>query len=155
VLRGAVAYSQALDRKRLMSQRGFFAHQFTHHLGGLYARAMPSPPRKCSSTGAPGRANLRPNLGEKPLIRLDVRPTLCLKLHRRRFFAVARTTGNELDQGEIVMCDVCVINAVKDKMLSRRSFFVAGAAVAAVAAVGAGTTTPAMARFSGRYDPCL
>ncbi|MCF6233007.1 MAG: cyclase family protein [Rhodobacteraceae bacterium] len=43
------------------------------------------------------------------------------------------------------MCDICVMNAVKDKMLSRRSFFVAGAAATAAAALGAGTTSPAMA----------
>ena len=34
------------------------------------------------------------------------------------------------------MCDVCVMNAVKDKMLSRRSFFKAGAAGAAAVATG-------------------
>ena len=43
------------------------------------------------------------------------------------------------------MCDICVMNAVKDKMLSRRSFFKAGAAVTAAAAFGAGSTSPAMA----------
>jgi len=32
------------------------------------------------------------------------------------------------------MCDVCVMNAVKDKMLSRRNFFKAGAAGAVAAA---------------------
>lgn len=47
------------------------------------------------------------------------------------------------------MCDICVMNAVKDKMLSRRSFFAAGAAATAVAALGAGTTTPAMADGHG------
>jgi kynurenine formamidase len=34
------------------------------------------------------------------------------------------------------MCDACVIDAVKDRMLSRRSFFKAGAAVAAMGSVG-------------------
>jgi kynurenine formamidase len=34
------------------------------------------------------------------------------------------------------MCDACVIDAVKDRMLNRRSFFKAGAAVAAVGTVG-------------------
>lgn len=43
------------------------------------------------------------------------------------------------------MCDICVMNAVKDKMLSRRSFFAVGAAATAAAALGAGTTSPAMA----------
>ena len=32
------------------------------------------------------------------------------------------------------MCDLCVMNAVKDRMLSRRSFFRGGAAMAAGAA---------------------
>ena len=44
------------------------------------------------------------------------------------------------------MCDICVMNAVKDNMLSRRAFFTAGAAVTAAAALGAGTTSPAMAQ---------
>ena len=43
------------------------------------------------------------------------------------------------------MCDVCIMNAVKDRMLSRRAFFQAGAAAAGVAALGAMTGTPAMA----------
>jgi len=47
------------------------------------------------------------------------------------------------------MCDICVMNAVKDKMLSRRSFFTAGAAMTAAAALGAGTTSPAMADGHG------
>ncbi|MEP2641142.1 cyclase family protein [Roseobacter sp.] len=43
------------------------------------------------------------------------------------------------------MCDICVMNAVKDKMLSRRSFFKTGAlgAAAAVASSAAGTTAMA------------
>ncbi|MDP5218596.1 cyclase family protein [Ruegeria sp. 2205SS24-7] len=43
------------------------------------------------------------------------------------------------------MCDVCVMNAVKDRMLSRRSFFKGGAAAAAGAALATGATTPALA----------
>ncbi len=40
------------------------------------------------------------------------------------------------------MCDACVMNAVKEKMLSRRSFF---AAAGAAAAMGAVTAPPALA----------
>ena len=47
------------------------------------------------------------------------------------------------------MCDICVMNAVKDKMLSRRAFFVAGAAATAAATLGAGTTSKAMADGHG------
>lgn len=47
------------------------------------------------------------------------------------------------------MCDICVMNAVKEKMLSRRDFFrrsaTAAAATAAVATIGAVATPPAMA----------
>ena len=44
------------------------------------------------------------------------------------------------------MCDLCVMNAVKDRMISRRAFFTAGAAaVGGAALVSAGATTPAMA----------
>ena len=43
------------------------------------------------------------------------------------------------------MCDICVMNSVKDKMLSRRNFF-KGSVAAGIAAVGAtAATTPAMA----------
>lgn len=44
------------------------------------------------------------------------------------------------------MCDICVMNAVKDRMLSRRAFF-SGSAAVAVAATGAAMTgaTPALA----------
>ncbi|MFK7939372.1 MAG: cyclase family protein [Roseovarius sp.] len=42
------------------------------------------------------------------------------------------------------MCDICVVNAVKDKMLSRRQFFAATAAVG-TAALGSTLGTPAMA----------
>lgn len=41
------------------------------------------------------------------------------------------------------MCDICVINGVKERMLSRRAFF--GAAAGSAAVVAAGSTTPAMA----------
>lgn len=48
------------------------------------------------------------------------------------------------------MCDICVINSVKDRMLSRRAFFsTAAAATAGAAALAAGTTTPAMAAGHG------
>lgn len=42
------------------------------------------------------------------------------------------------------MCDICVMNSVKERMLSRRDFFKASAAVGAVTVISA-TTTPAMA----------
>ena len=41
------------------------------------------------------------------------------------------------------MCDICVINAVKDRMLSRRDLFKATAATAAAATVGTVATAPA------------
>ncbi len=47
------------------------------------------------------------------------------------------------------MCDVCVMNAVKDRMLSRRSFFKAGAAMVAGTALSSAATTPAMAMGHG------
>jgi hypothetical protein len=48
------------------------------------------------------------------------------------------------------MCDICVMNAVKNKMLSRRSFFKTGAAIGAAAAVGSAiSATPAMAAGHG------
>lgn len=40
------------------------------------------------------------------------------------------------------MCDVCVMNAVKERMLSRRDFFRASAAVGTTAALGTMVTTP-------------
>ncbi|WP_370401174.1 cyclase family protein [Sulfitobacter sp. JB4-11] len=50
------------------------------------------------------------------------------------------------------MCDICVMNAVKQKMLSRRSFF-KGSAAAGVAALGAtAATTPAMAAGHGTVE---
>lgn len=46
------------------------------------------------------------------------------------------------------MCDVCVTNAVKERMLSRRSFFKASAAGAAAATIGA-AARPALAAAHG------
>ncbi|MGB5865485.1 MAG: cyclase family protein [Sulfitobacter sp.] len=43
------------------------------------------------------------------------------------------------------MCDACVMNAVKNKMLSRRNFFKAGVASAAATVAGTAIGTPAMA----------
>ncbi len=47
------------------------------------------------------------------------------------------------------MCDLCVINAVKGRMLSRRDFFRAGAAASAAAAVGSVAATTASAHNHG------
>jgi kynurenine formamidase len=47
------------------------------------------------------------------------------------------------------MCNVCVIEAVRDRMLSRRDMFRVGAGAAAVAAA-AGAARPALAQSSGR-----
>lgn len=41
------------------------------------------------------------------------------------------------------MCDICVMNAVKDRMLSRRDLFRTGAAATAAAALGTVATAPA------------
>ena len=41
------------------------------------------------------------------------------------------------------MCDICVMNAVKEKMLSRRSFFKTAALAGAAAAIGTSASTPA------------
>lgn len=43
------------------------------------------------------------------------------------------------------MCDVCIMNAVKDRMLSRRTFFRAGVAAVGAATLGAVSGTPALA----------
>ncbi|MEM8774253.1 MAG: cyclase family protein [Pseudomonadota bacterium] len=43
------------------------------------------------------------------------------------------------------MCDICVMNAVKDRMLSRRAFFTAGATAGAALALGSASAPPAMA----------
>lgn len=47
------------------------------------------------------------------------------------------------------MCDICVMNSVKERMLNRRDFFRASAATAAAATVGVAATTPAMAAGHG------
>jgi kynurenine formamidase len=49
------------------------------------------------------------------------------------------------------MCDVCVMNSVKERMLSRRSFFRASAAATAAATLGA-ATAPAFAQTGGVVD---
>ena len=50
------------------------------------------------------------------------------------------------------MCDICVMNAVKEKMLSRRSFFTATAAAGAAATLGTVTAPPAMAMGHGTVE---
>ena len=50
------------------------------------------------------------------------------------------------------MCDICVMNAVKDKMMSRRSFFKASAAGAVAAAATSNLGTPAMAAGHGTVE---
>lgn len=51
------------------------------------------------------------------------------------------------------MCDVCVMNAVKDRMLSRRQFFTASAAVGAAAALGTtAAAPPALAAGHGSVE---
>lgn len=40
------------------------------------------------------------------------------------------------------MCDICIMNAVKDRMMSRRSFFGATAAATAAATIGGIATAP-------------
>lgn len=50
------------------------------------------------------------------------------------------------------MCDVCVMNAVKDKMMSRRNFFKASAAGAIAGAVTSSLGTPAMAAGHGAVE---
>lgn len=50
------------------------------------------------------------------------------------------------------MCDICVMNAVKDKMLSRRNFFKGSAAIGAAALTTAATGTPAMADGHGKVE---
>lgn len=47
------------------------------------------------------------------------------------------------------MCDICVINSVKERMMSRRDFFRTTAAAAAGTAIATATTTPAMAGGHG------
>lgn len=43
------------------------------------------------------------------------------------------------------MCDACIMNVVKDRMLSRRDFFTATTAAGAVVALGSASAPPAMA----------
>lgn len=51
------------------------------------------------------------------------------------------------------MCDICVMNAVKNKMLSRRQFFKGAAATGAAAAIGATVVAPAaMAAGHGKVE---
>lgn len=50
------------------------------------------------------------------------------------------------------MCDVCVMNAVKDKMLSRRNFFKGTAAAGAAALTTSAIGTPAMAAGHGTVE---
>ena len=47
------------------------------------------------------------------------------------------------------MCDICVMNAVKTKMLSRRDLFKGAAMAGAAAAVGTAAATPALAAGHG------
>ncbi len=44
------------------------------------------------------------------------------------------------------MCDICVINSVKERMLSRRDFFKTSAAVGAAATIGAVASAPRRSR---------
>ena len=50
------------------------------------------------------------------------------------------------------MCDACIINAVKDRMLSRRGFFTAAAGAGAAAALSPAGASPAMAQGHGRVE---
>lgn len=50
------------------------------------------------------------------------------------------------------MCDACVMKAVKEKMLSRRTFFGAGIAASAAATLGAATAPPALAAGHGAVE---
>lgn len=51
------------------------------------------------------------------------------------------------------MCDICVMNVVKKKMLSRRDFFKSSAAVgAATVAASAITSTPTLAAGHGKVE---
>lgn len=47
------------------------------------------------------------------------------------------------------MCDVCVMNSVKERMLSRRDFFKASAVAGAAATLGVATAPPALAAGHG------
>lgn len=48
------------------------------------------------------------------------------------------------------MCDICVINSVKERMLSRRDFFRGSAAIGAAAALGTAAAPAAMAQGVGQ-----
>jgi len=50
------------------------------------------------------------------------------------------------------MCDACIINAIKDRMLSRRGFFTAAATVGAGAALAPFGTSPALAQGHGTVE---
>ncbi|WP_371224949.1 cyclase family protein [Roseovarius sp. 2305UL8-3] len=50
------------------------------------------------------------------------------------------------------MCDICVMKAVKKKMLSRRDFFTTSAVAGAAAALGSVTAPPAMAAGHGAVE---
>lgn len=51
------------------------------------------------------------------------------------------------------MCDICVMNAVKDRMLSRRDLFRGSAAIAATAAIGVAASAPkALAQGHGSVE---
>ena len=50
------------------------------------------------------------------------------------------------------MCDACIINAVKDRMLSRRGFFTAAATVGAGAALAPLGAPPALAHGHGAVE---
>ncbi len=50
------------------------------------------------------------------------------------------------------MCDACIMNAVKDRMLSRRAFFTATAAAGAATALGPFSAPPAMAAGHGMVE---
>ena len=65
--------------------------------------------------------------------------------------ATGRTdpTRNRTNHGRKLMCDVCIINAVKDRMLSRRGFFTAAAAAGAGAALSPAAAPPALAQGHG------
>jgi len=50
------------------------------------------------------------------------------------------------------MCDACVMNAVKDRMLSRRGFFKLSAAAGAATAIGSAAAPPALAAGHGTVE---
>lgn len=50
------------------------------------------------------------------------------------------------------MCDICVINSVKDRMLSRRDLFRGSAAIAAATVAATAAATPALAAGASRVE---